>query len=202
MLAGRMRMAASSTGGGGPATLLWDTFTEASGVPQLTAHTPDINPGGNAWLNVTGRLVIVATIDKVVVDSPGVGTAIDIEASDVTMTCEVTVANGNTNPHGLIYRVQDSNNYWFAGYRGNSSQATRIDEINAGVRTTRSSTSETLADGTYTFKVVLSGNDMTFYVDDVQKASYSSSFLATATIFGMQPSNTLAQYDDLLITAP
>lgn len=184
------------------ALLILDEFVEGSNT-LLTAHAiAPTNLPGNAYVNLGGSMIVIASTDKAIINSPGVGTVTDVEVADVTITCRVTISNANNNPHGLVFRAQDASNYWFAGYRGNSSQSARITEVNAGVSTIRSETAGIIANGTYTFKVVLSGNNMSFYIDDVLKASHSSAFLAAATLHGFQPSNTTADYDDWTVTTP
>jgi hypothetical protein len=191
-----MRMAASA---GGAATLLYDTFTDPDGT-LLTNHAPDIDLAGNGWEELGGSSII--NNNAAVKVGGGLGIGVNVGAADVTITCDVTVSNATNNPHGVIFRAVDANNMWWLVYdAGPGAAAINLLEINAGTLTARDSVTETLTDGTYAFKIVASGSLITCYVNDVEKVSFSSAFLAAATRHGLRPANTPARFDNLLVVA-
>ena len=123
-----------------------DSFTDTNGV-LLTAHTPELDTVGSGWVIDSGGFDIqsnaahqtsgVATIDRAIIDSGEID--------------KIVILNGRTGYFDnadniidtLIFRFQDSINYWYVQIKSGSSGVINIYEVNGGVSTNRGSTAVT-----------------------------------------------------------
>jgi hypothetical protein len=102
-------------------TLVYDTFTGATGA-SLTAHAPDVNLPLSTWtLRTSGTIVLSG---HAALSTQGDGSSWPSSAAIEANTCDGTIAvdwtPGTGLPYGprsgLIVRMSDPLNYWFAGY--------------------------------------------------------------------------------------
>src|ERR1051325_3896860 len=102
-------------------TMVHDTFTGANGT-SLASHTPDVNlPLTNWTIRTNGALVLNG---NAVLSTQGDGWTWPSWAAIQSNTCDGTIAvdwtPGAGMPYGprsgLIFRMSDANNYWYAGY--------------------------------------------------------------------------------------
>jgi hypothetical protein len=155
--------------GGGASTLVNDTFTDSNGT-NLTAHTPDIRPGSNAWGTVSGTQTVQS--NQANASASGYYT-IDAGQADVTITYLVTPTAAG-NGWGITARRSDANNGWDPAINPVTNQI-QIYEQAAGVYTLRASTSFTVSNGVqYTLQAVLSGSTITLSVNGGNQISYNS----------------------------
>lgn len=128
---------------------------------------------------------------------------IETGVADCTITCEADNNAGAATlgiETGIIVRWSDTSNYWRIGINANDDLG-KIIERNAAVNTLRASGSVTITPGTlYTVQVVLSGSNITLFVDGVQICTYASATLnQTATIHGIAARATTDRVDDFLV---
>jgi len=191
--------------GAGP--LIYDTFTDTNGT-ALTAHTPDIVPGGSSYAMHNGALEIQS--NKLQLPS-GTNTAyanINSGASDVTVS--VDYVSGQIATNDLCYqfgRYTDATHYWYTTFGKSAGVAYwTLRERNGGV-SVRATGSPSFADNTlYVVQTVFSGTSITSYVD-AASISYSSSFNQNATYVGPGAGNLGAitnnnTQDEFTVTTP
>ena len=110
-------------------------------------------------------------------------------AADGTVTVR-TLLSGSAP--GLVFRVQDVNNFWVAIGLG-------VYEVNGGVFTQRITYGAGSATAAQSIAVILSGTSITFQVDGVTRGSYTSAFLQSETKHGMYGQNVYnGSTDDLI----
>jgi hypothetical protein len=184
----------SNTASATPQTIdVLDNFHDVNNT-LLSAHTPDVHPGGSAWAQVSGQFSIQGNTLQ---NTSGTSTGstvywIDSGRADMTLTASLTTGTVNTGAgigtqFDLVFRFQDSSNYWLlqsvSGSSGN--QFNLIKQV-AGVFTTVSTTSFTPASSTgYALKVVCSGSSITATVNGGHTLTASDSALSTKTGVGI-----------------
>lgn len=171
-----------------PAALLLDRFTDTNGV-DLAVHTMDI---GSGWTILTGAVLIQSNKgdSSSTTDNTFARAVADAGQADVTLTCDVTTlgVGAGDGGSGVILRATDNNNLWYLDVvpgTGGSGQF-RLVERNSGTDTVRASSTPDIINATaYAFAAVLSGTTMTATLDGSNSITFSSSFNATATKFGL-----------------
>lgn len=177
--------------------LIYDTFTGANGT-ALTAHAPDINTPGGAWVQINGTWTIQSNRASVAGDG---NVRIAAGVSNYSLSV-IAVAVSATSAAGLTGRVQDSSNLW-AIQIVNSTNVFRIAEVNGGVTTVRATTSVTISDGvSYTMAGTFNGATITATLDGANSLSYgSATFLQTDPDVGLRAGNDTCTFDDFTVTA-
>jgi hypothetical protein len=157
-----------------PAYNVLDSFTQ--GWVNWTTRTSDI--GAASWAETLGQWTS---------GGYGGGCAYPVGATASIATipghADGTVAGtfltnpGNTLKQGVVFRLQDSSNYWRAG-------RTALHLIQAGVATTTLNYSTAFSDGDR-ITVAYSGSNITVYRNGSQVLTTTNSTLSTATRVGM-----------------
>ena len=178
--------------------LIKDLFTDADAT-AITAHTPNINAPGNAWVNTSGTTTIQANTAK----SSGGVASIDSGQAALTITLDAIPASNGTL--GIAFRLTDNTHYWLAGVGRDGTGRVKLNlwENDAGFTLRASQVHASvnyLAGTTYALKVVYSGNDIVATMPDLSlSASYTSSFNNTATKIGLRASDQNDAFDNLLV---
>lgn len=187
-------------GGGraGPAVLLADDFSEANGT-NLNGKALDVGGtwtvAAGAWAVQSGRAAPNAGGARAIVMT---GAAADITAA---VTVNPAAAGGFV---GLLVRYSDANNWWYVVFRAGDN-AFRIIERNAGVDTTRASSTavDYVGGNDYRLRAVCSGQTITATIDGANQIQYA---LAThnqaAIIVGLTGGDAADRLDDLQVTSP
>lgn len=175
----------------GPAVILQDSFTRANNASSLGSATI-----GGAWSVSGGTWGITANQAY----NPGAppNTVAFLNASDADVTAQVKIAVG-VSFTSLVFRYSDINNYWHfiritgAGYY--------LQKIEAGGASNLFGPVGSEADGDV-LKVVLSGNSIKCYVNNVQVGGdQTSSFNASATRYGFDSDHASTTIDDFIVWA-
>lgn len=174
-----------------------DLFTEDSNT-QLTAHTPDVTPGGS-WADNIGSFVVNAAADVAQLDAKatlaGSDQAIctfpfdeadgELEATWSAFSTEVATTTG------LIVRYVDNNNWirWVMARSGGGVYGLYLQRLVAGANT------NLLIDNGYsawspgdTLKVALNGSSIKCYYNDELKADVTDTNHQSATRHGVTTS--------------
>jgi len=164
---------------GSAVTLVSDTFTDTGGT-NLTAHTPDIRPGSNAWVAVAGTIDIQANKAQGE-NSANQYYSIDAGQADVTISADVTPSATTAGSWGISGRISDASNSWDVTVNA-SAGSFRLYEHNAGVYTIRASAAVTINNGTaYTLAGQFSGQNVTATINGGNQISYGSATLNQST---------------------
>jgi len=106
--------------GGGAALIdppVYDTFTDTNGT-VLTAHTPNVSPGGAMWV-YQGSADIQIQTNRARCEGNGINNIAIIESgiSDCDITSIIRYAGGvgNTSTDGVVLRYEDQYNYYWIG---------------------------------------------------------------------------------------
>lgn len=148
-------------GGGGSTTLFSDDFTRADNAAAI---------GGSGWTVVQGTWGIRSNQAYSVTGANNDLIMRDVGVSDYTASMD-TIGDYNTNfRYGvLILSYVDANNYIFA--RIDSNVAELLKRV-AGTSTSLTSGANTVTNNTtHNIKVTKSGNNLSLFVDGVQKGS-------------------------------
>lgn len=180
--------------GGGISQIFYDSFTGNNNT-NIASRLPDI---GNNWVANVG----LATIQSNKAKGGGTGNtnySAEMNAADCTLQVDLDINTGESVFLGFSFRVTDSANRWIA-IRDIAGGLWAIYSIASGASTLRTSLSEA-ASGLKVISLVLSGNNITFKVDGIEKLTYSSSYLATNTKHGIQfGASTLSTFDNFTVT--
>lgn len=166
-----------ATGGAAVVTLIHDEFTAANGT-AISGRTPSpVNLPGNTWAILgTGTWTIQSNRASKTAGGGHNLAVVNAADADVTITCDVAVANAAGERHGVSLRASDVNNFWALTWR--NTNVVEIIERNGGTVTVRASAALTLTPGsTYEFKLVANGATLTGYIDGVQYVTYGSATL-------------------------
>lgn len=191
-MSGRIGLGISIGGSGetvpAVAPLVLDRFTDTNGT-LLQNHTPDIRPGTNPW-TLTTPDGGAAGADKVVINNNEVGITLSAEgavinagATDVAV--EMDIRSDTDGRYGIILRHASPGNFisfrvrepeevvefisWEAGSIGASSASVEFLPLN---------------EATYRFRVEVSGNNYTAYIDGEEVLTWTRANHATATAHG------------------
>lgn len=174
----------------GPTVYLQDFFTGTNGT-NLTAHTMDVGPGWTAGQEITCAVTSTNTIQS---NKAQFGLGLytkyfsDAGISDGVASVDLTIPNTNNYLGALLFRYSNCTNYWFLAIERDAGGTPYmgIYEFQASVITLRASVNVTGAtNSTLNIKVTLSGNSIVALAGTSETCNYSSSFNATATIFGL-----------------
>jgi hypothetical protein len=159
--------------------LVYDTFTDANAT-ALASHTPNKDNVGSGWTDVTAGITIES--NKASDNQGDRKSVIDAGEADVTIEATVTL---NAKYGGFLFRYQDSTHYHVAGCNTVSNE-TAIWENNGGVWTKIGSNADTYSQGdVLALKLILSGQSIKFYVNDVLKVNITEASFETETEHGL-----------------
>jgi hypothetical protein len=176
----------------GPAVLLHDLFTDTNGT-ALGSHTMNVGAG---WTVHTGSYTIQSNRAAAGADSADNFATADAGVGEAAGSCLVNL-NGSVNGIGVILRFQDVSNFWLIDFAATFA----LYQVQAGVFTLRASTSpglDAMIDHTITW--TCNGTAITALVDGAHQISFSSSFLQSATRFGLKARVVLHRHDDFQVT--
>jgi endoglucanase len=129
----------------------------------------------------------------------------DSSWTDYTFQAKVNVTNnvnGNKDA-GLVFRYTDPGNTYMILLKNNDKPGGKIELIKYvnGVKTNLAFTSADIAADTfYTYKIVLSGSNISVYKDDVLQLTATDSSHASGKIGARTYANTRAYFDDVMVT--
>ena len=180
--------------------LILDQFTDTNGT-ALASHTiAPTNTPATSWTDVVGSWEIQSNKAKIGGSGSGQNpVVVDAGAADVSVTATVTL--GASGDIGIIVNYQDGSNYYLVRLFTGA-----FDLLLAPGFGTVADSGETLAAGTYTFKVVTNGDNIKVYKDGVLKIDYTTAgrSLKTETEHGLRcfATDTTSTVDDFTITTP
>jgi len=190
-------------------TLFKDTFTGADA--SLDGRTPEKEfvDGTPTWtsrgLSSPGMSIVSNRIEVDSVSGNRSQYTLESGTADGHISCTVQTSATSSERAGLCFRQVDGNNNLQARLHYNgSNNILVVQKVEAGGFTAIASGITTAGDDNTPceLKVVLSGNDITVYVDDVEEWSGTEATFNTATKHGIYIENaTSAVYvDDFLMT--
>lgn len=200
--------------GGAKPPLIYDTFAAANGT-LLTAHTPDITTGGAGWEATFANYGLPEALNiqsnKAANNTNAVtvgGSVIETGKADVTITATITtVASAESGGNGIVFRYQDTQNYWTAelltGAGGGNKL--RIGKVESNEFAAVTTVAATVAQNTdYEMTITLSGNNITVAAAGTTATATSSKF-ATATKHGILSvsanSSTYSKVDNFRVSS-
>jgi uncharacterized protein YjdB len=185
-------------------TLVWDTFTGATGS-SLTAHAPDSNMTGSAW-STSGSAQ--PTLQSGLARVTTIGSASSVVAATMSAgTPDVRVATdwraqSTTAWGGVIVRWTDASNFIFAGYRNSSEVA--VFRVQSGTWTRLVGAPVTVTSGTtHQLEAVTAGALIQVYWDGGLLLQTSDAFNQSVASHGLAWSNgvdTASGYDTFRLT--
>jgi len=182
----------------GPTIFAFDTFTDANNT-DIDAHTMDI---GSGWtqegglLNIQSNKLAGVTGDSVVY--------VDSRQADCTIEAYITTG-GISYDVGIVFNVTDGSNLWLCQlitiYNG-----IRLYSRSGGTWTEEKLMSTSITTSTtYKLSVVINGDDLDFYLDDVFVDTFNAAgrALKTNTKHGIRlnvPNDSGSLVDDFKVT--
>jgi endoglucanase len=187
---------ALSTGpavGDGPQTLFSDDFGDGDAT---------------GWTSTSGTWTVTGNAYNGKANS-GASYSVAGESSwtDYAFEAKVNVTNnvnGNKDA-GLTFRYTDENNCYVLFLKNNDKSGRKMELVKyvGGVKTVLDFSNPSIAPDTlYTYKIVAVGSQIDVYKDGVLELSATDSSLAGGKIGARTYANTLAVYDDILVTTP
>jgi hypothetical protein len=173
-----------------------DTFTDTNGT-LLQDHTPEI--GGN-WIRRTGSQnfdiqsnTARVTVAKIAIhaytnDTTAGAADYDVQ-SDVTVT-----ASGNAWGVGLVGRLTDAGNYYFAIFGPSGTARLEIRKRVSDSETILDFVAEDIGDGTFEFKFEITDSSKKLYIDSVEKVSTADNELTANGQAGLWAQNQPTDY--------
>ena len=162
----------------------YDGFSDTGGTP-LSAHTPDLD-SGFAWTQHLGGFQIAAGGGVKTDSTQGNGdcvATVDFLDANVSLGCDFTRGTDPTDHGGLAFRLSDTANYLYVRVNGTQIQVRRVA---TGSDSLVASTSHTWGTSTTKFlQIVLHGNSIRVFVDNIEVVDTTSSFNNTATRHGL-----------------
>ena len=170
----------------------------------MSTFSDDFSGDLSAWTTLSGTWEIVdGKLDKTSSIGHEVIEVDSISESEGTIQVEVESV---TNLSGVVFRLQDVDNYYFASIDG--ANKVRLSRTIGGVSAYLINAAHTFSSGTfYTLKVVYytvdSGIRIKVYIDDVLKLNYSESTAAISDAgkIGCQAYSQNASFDDISYTS-
>ncbi len=172
-----------------------------------TLFSDDFNDGDAAgWTTTSGTWSVVSNAyNGQATSSNSYAVAGDSNWTDYTLEAKVNVTN-NTNGNkdaGLVFRYTDPNNHYVLYLKNNDRSGRKMElvKVEGGVKTTLDHASPSvLPDTFHTYKIVLDGDDISVYQDNVLQLSATDSAHASGKIGARVYANTKAIYDDIIVT--
>jgi hypothetical protein len=185
--------------------VVYDSFIASDGT-LLTAHTPEVNQPGGAWM-VTGSPAPTVTSQRAGVAIGSSTTTATIEGWVPNVTASVIWtpgANpaGGSNYAGLMFRRSDANNYFLLQYWNRWLQLWRVHD-GTWTQTWAWSFDEEPALQSTPMAVQLAGSQIQVLWGNALLATLGDAFNSNATQFGLQWSSlydATSTYDNFSIT--
>lgn len=167
--------------------LMADQFADTNGT-LLSAHTPDVPVGANAWVGVAGGgqyPLITGGLAELEFTSGTTLATYDSGQSDVIVSSWIYSPNGD--PFGMIVRFSNASNYWMIQFDSVATGSITLYENNAGSLTAPATAVFVQTAATwYYLKIVANGTTIDAYVNGARLLHYTSaSFNETATKHGL-----------------
>ncbi len=167
----------------------------------------DFNDGNaNGWTTTSGTWSVVSNAYNGQAAS-GNSYAIAGESAwtDYTLEAKVNVTNnsGGNKDAGLVFRYTDPNNHYVLYLKNNDRSGRKMElvKVDGGVKTTLDHASPSVMPDTFhTYKIVLDGDDISVYQDNVLQLSATDSTHASGKIGARVYASTKAIYDDVTVT--
>lgn len=187
--------------GGGPTTLVSDTFTDTD-TTVLTSHTPDIDDVGGGWSLSAGT---IGTIDSNTAITGGNATrecyVIDAGAGSVSITADLRWYQNAlvaTHYNGIVFRVTGSTDYLFAGF---NDTAFVLGKCVGGTYTAFDSSAFTpVIDTWYTIALTITGDDLSATLDGGYDVSATDTTSSGETVVGIISYRNRMRFDNFLVT--
>lgn len=177
--------------------LVNDTFTAVDNT-ALDARSPEVSPAAAKWVRRAGGWKIIGGVAQ----SDGVaGSLAYIEsgtADKVTIEADVFLVDTNVQ-QGLIFRLNNLTfHHWRAVYTKTKFELIEVTLSNVS----RTSLIETIAfNSSYKFKVLLDGNNISFYVNNTLKLSWNSAINNAESKHGLYAATSqLTKFDNFKVT--
>jgi hypothetical protein len=166
--------------------LVYDTFDGADST-ALSAHTPDITPGGGwtdaggVW-SISGNKIVHSASDC---SATRCSAYIDSGVYNLRSEVQVTLLAGSlgAEPH-LFFRVNDNSNRWLAQIDTQSGVFV-IKSQEAATVTLRASIAASGLTGTHTISVTTNGTSTTALLDGASQITSTYDFNGTRTVVGV-----------------
>lgn len=185
---------------GGVKTLILDNFTD-SDATAIAAHTiAPTNTPATSWVVDVGTWSISS--NKVASNGTGGSRAYcNPNVATATLHASITVLDVGA-AQGIMFRRQDSSNYWVCHWIGGGTNELRITKVIASSGTNVKVKSKALTGGqTYAWKVMIEGSTVKFYVDGVLELSATGQTeLQTQTRHGMHAGSSTCAFDNYTVT--
>ncbi|WP_438449199.1 family 16 glycoside hydrolase [Gorillibacterium sp. sgz5001074] len=165
----------------------------------------DFNDGNSTGWTTSGGTwsVITDGTTKVYNQSATTNEAISGAGSnwtDYTYSAKVKLLNPAANA-GLMFRVTDNNNYYMFRLNNANQTVELYKKVGGTLNQIKSAALTNNINQWYTLKVIVSGNQITAYVDGVQKISSTNSVNElTSGSIGFRMYGSPASFDDVLVT--
>src|SRR5262249_55591537 len=176
---------------GAQITMVYDTFTGANGAP-LAGHAPDVDlPLTNWTIRTNGTLVLSG---NAALSTQGDGWTWPSWAAIESNTCDGTIAvdwtPGTGLPYGprsgLIFRMSDANNYWYAGYGMQGTPLGLWKVVNGSPGLIASASVPSPIGSTHHVEVRLEDAAIEIWWDGTRKIQWSDAFNAWSTTHGVE----------------
>lgn len=189
-----------------------DSFTETSDT-ALSSHTPDTDAVGNGWTieadktanpaPSAGTVMVIGATDRLTITGNTSGGSIDLGTTDMDVSWDVITGTSTGEEWTAYLRRVDGDNGVTVYVRRTTNMIRCVNRV-SGVGTnltntliSGTNTPYTFANSTtYSFRAVVSGQDLNVYVNDVLVGTYvvPTTPAANATRFGLYSSVATPTY--------
>ncbi|MBE2236684.1 MAG: DUF11 domain-containing protein, partial [Caldilineaceae bacterium] len=171
--------------------------TDAACAATLLQET--FNAGATGWTSSSGAWSTIAAPGWVRAPS-GVTSLFTRSGASFTdfSYSAIVSATSTSGSLGLVFRVQDANNYYRFVWTG-AAPHYRLERVSGGAPTTVAAAAGFIANRWYHFEVRAVGNQFTIYRDGQQILSGADSTIASGTV-GLYVASNNAAFDDVLVT--
>lgn len=184
-----------------------DAFARANGPLLNSSPEEEYVSGFPTWkIRYSGAPSINISDNKIVVASDNINRSvayIETNSPDGHVSARVRTSATGTHRCGIAFRYQDDDNHYLARInQSGGNNVLLVQKIIGGSYSALASgiTVAGDADTEVEIKVVLDGNNITVFVDDVEEWSGSDATLNAATKHGIYLEGTTVYADDFLIT--
>ncbi|WP_020619844.1 glycoside hydrolase family 9 protein [Paenibacillus daejeonensis] len=192
-----------------PASLTVSADGDGEPEPEpgtVVLFADDFSAGDGAWTTTSGTWSIQ---DGAYAGQAGSGISLALAGdgtwSDYTYEARVSITNnaGGNKDAGLVFRHTDADNGYILYLKNNDRSGRKLELVRnvGGVRTTLAYANPSIAGDTfYAYKIVVEGDSIEVYQDDVLQVSATDSTHATGSIGLRVYANTKAFFDDIVVT--
>jgi hypothetical protein len=182
---------------------------EGAGIAQPIANLlfqDDFEDGNSTGWSTTGGTWNVLTdgATKVYSQSNIMNEALSTAGSswsNYTYSAKMKLLNTYANA-GLVFRYTDANNYYMFRLNHSTQSAELYKKVGGTLTLVSSSSFVNSINQWYSLKVTITGNQITGYIDNAQKISWTNSISElTSGSIGFRMYGSTASFDDVLVTA-